>query len=148
MGKPYGDDLRRKFLSAYDEGEDTLEELAERFLVSLGWAKKISAQRNRTGQAERVAHRAGRKPHAGVEAQRQVMVWVRSQPDLTLAELQGKLHSEAGVTLSRGRVWYLLRRLGLRLKKSRSTPPNATRKPTSNAVRSSSPKSARLRRSA
>jgi len=57
MGRPYGDDLRRKFLSAYDEGESTLEELAERFLVSLGWAKKISAQRNRTGQAERVPHR-------------------------------------------------------------------------------------------
>jgi transposase len=52
MGRPYGDDLRRKFLSAYDEGESTLEELAERFLVSLGWAKKISAQRNRTGQAD------------------------------------------------------------------------------------------------
>lgn len=67
MGRPYGDDLRRKFLSAYYEGERTLEELSEPFLVSVGWAKKISAQRNRTGQAERVAHRAGRKPHAGVE---------------------------------------------------------------------------------
>jgi transposase len=52
MGKAYGDDLRRKFLLAYDQGEDTLEELADRFLVSVGWAKKISAQRNRNGQAE------------------------------------------------------------------------------------------------
>jgi len=32
-----------KFLQAYDEGEGTLEELAEQFRVSLGWAKKISA---------------------------------------------------------------------------------------------------------
>jgi transposase len=100
MGRPYGDDLRRKFLSAYDEGESTLEELAERFLVSLGWAKKISAQRNRTGQAERIAHRAGRKPHAGIEAQGQVKVWIEVKPDLTLSEIQIKLRNEAGVTLS------------------------------------------------
>jgi hypothetical protein len=44
MAKPYGDYLRRKFLLSYDRGEDTLEELGDRFLVSVGWAKKISAQ--------------------------------------------------------------------------------------------------------
>ncbi len=48
----YGDDLRRKLLSAYGAGGGTLEELAERFVVSLGLAKKISPQQNRTGQAE------------------------------------------------------------------------------------------------
>ena len=122
MGKPYGDDLRRKLLSAYDQGEETLEELAGRFLVSVGWAKKISAQRNRTGQAERVPHQAGRKPRAGAEAQRQVMDWVVSKPDLTLAEVQAKLLSEAGISLSLPQIWNLLRKLGLRLKKSRSTP--------------------------
>ena len=68
MAKAYGDDRRRKFLLAYDRGEDTLEELADRFLVSVGWAKKISAQRNRNGQAERVAHQPGRKWRAGAEA--------------------------------------------------------------------------------
>ena len=35
MGKPLGDDLRRKLLFAYDQGEGTLEELASRFVVSL-----------------------------------------------------------------------------------------------------------------
>jgi hypothetical protein len=48
MGKTLGDDLRRKLLFAYDQGEGTLEELATRFVVSVGWAKKISAARNRT----------------------------------------------------------------------------------------------------
>ena len=146
MGRPYGDDLRRKFLLAYDQGESSLELLASHFYVSVGWAKKISAQRKRTGQCERVAHKPGRKPQAGVEAQKQVVAWVREQPDLTLVQLQAKLHSEAGVVLSRGRVWYLVRKLGLRLKKSRSTPPNATQKPTSSGVKSSSPRSARSRR--
>jgi transposase len=147
MGKPYGDDLRRKFLSAYDGGEETLEELAERFLVSVGWAKKISAQRNRTGQAERVPHRAGRKPHAGPDAQQQVRAWIEAKPDLTLAEIQGKLRGEAAVRLSIPQIWHLLRKMGLRLKKSHSTPASGTRKPTGGSAPSSRRGSARSRRS-
>jgi len=137
MGRPYGDDLRRKFLSAYDQGEDTLEELAERFLVSVGWAKKISAQRNRTGQAERVPHCAGRKPHAGAEARQQILVWIEAKPDLTLAEIQDKLRSQAAVKLSIPQIWHLLRKMGLRRKKRRSTPANATAKPTADSERNS-----------
>ena len=117
MAKPYGDDLRRKFLLAYDEGEETLEELADRFLVSVAWAKKISAQRNRTGHSERVPHQPGRKSRVGAEAQRQVMDWVAAKPDLTLAQLQARLSSESGISLSLGRIWHLLKKLGLRLKK-------------------------------
>jgi transposase len=138
MGRPYGDDLRRKFLRAYDDGEGTLEELAERFVVSLGWGKKISAQRNRTGQAERIAHRAGRKPHAGAEAQQKVRSWIEAKPDLTLSEIQVKLRQDAGVGLSLPQIWYLLRKLGLRLKKSRSMPASGTPKRISSTVKSSS----------
>ncbi|MGA9669032.1 MAG: winged helix-turn-helix domain-containing protein, partial [Terracidiphilus sp.] len=129
MGKALGDDLRRKLLLAYDQGEGTLEELASRFLVSVGWAKKISAARNRTGQAERVPHKPGRKPHAGVEAQKHVKAWFVQQPDLTLAEVQQKLLDQEGVSLSLPQIWKLLRKLGLRLKKSRSTPPSAIPRP-------------------
>jgi len=137
MGRPYRDDLRRKFLSAYDQGEGTLEELAERFVVSVGWGKKISAQRNRTGQAERVPHRAGRKPHAGAAARQQILVWIEAKPDLTLAEIQDRLRSQAAVRLSIPQIWRLLRTMGLRLKKSHSTPANATAKPTASSARNS-----------
>jgi len=146
MGKPLGDDLRRKLLLAYDQGEGTLEELASRFLVSVGWAKKISAARNRTGQAERLVHRPGRKPHADVEAQQQVRTWVVQQPDLTLAEVQQKLLAEASVTLSLPQVWKLLKKLGLRLKKSRSMRASEIPKPTVNSARSLSRESHRSRR--
>ena len=146
MAKPYGDDLRRKFLLSYDRGEETLEELADRFLVSLGWAKKISAQRRRAGQAERVAHQPGRKPRVGVEAQRQVMDWVASKPDLTLAQLQAKLHRDVGISLSLGRIWHLLKKLGLRLKKSHSTRSSGTPKPTASDANSSRRASSRSRR--
>ena len=143
MGKALGDDLRRKLLFAYDQGEETLEELASRFLVSVGWAKKISSARNRTGQAERLPHKPGRKPHAGIEAQQQVKAWFVQQPDLTLAEVQKKLLSEAGVSLSLPQIWKLLRKLGLRLKKSRSTPPSEILKPIVSSARSLSLESRR-----
>lgn len=145
MARAYGDDLRRKFLRVYDQGEETLEELADRFLVSLGWAKKISAQRKRSGQAERVPHQPGRKPHAGPEAQQQVRGWIEAKPDLTLAEIQAKLLGEAGVRLSLPQIWHLLRRMGLRLKKSHSTPASATRKRTAGGGRTSSRGSAPFR---
>jgi len=136
MGKPLGDDLRRKLLYAYDQGEGSLEELASRFLVSVGWAKKISAARNRSGRAERVPHKPGRKPAADAAAQQQVTVWFGQQPDLTLAEVRQKLLSEAGISLSLPQIWKLLRKLGLRLKKSRSTPANEIPKPIVNSARS------------
>ena len=148
MAKPYGDDLRRKFLLAYDQGEQTLEELADRFLVSVGWAKKISAQRNRSGHAERVPHQPGRKWRADAETQRQVIEWVASQPDLTLAQLQSRLHSEAGISLSLGRIWHLLKKLGLRLKKSHSTRSSAIARPIASGVKNSSRVSGRSRRRA
>jgi len=146
MARCYSDDLRCKLLGAYDCGEGTLTQLAARFCVSVGWARKISSQRKHTGQAERVPHRPGRKLRAGEETQQQVRAWFRAQPDLTLAEVQARLLGEAGVTLSIPQVWYLVRRLGLRLKKSRCTPPSATPKRTSGGAKSISRRSAQPRR--
>jgi transposase len=136
MGKPYGDDLRRKYLHAYDQGEGTHESLADRFSVSVAWGKKISAQRKRTAQAERVPHHPGRKPAVGIELHPQIKNWFVVQPDLTLAEVQQKLDSEAGISLSLPQIWHLLKKLKLRLKKSRSTPLNEIPRLTGNGARS------------
>jgi len=148
MATAFGDDLRRKFLSAYDAGSYSLEELAAIFMVSEGWAKKISAARTRTGRAERPSYQPGRKPRANAEVQQQVVAWVVAKPDLTLVEIQQKLKAEAAVVLSRGRVGALVNKLGLRFKKSRFTPPSATLKPTKNDAKSSSQRSARSHRNA
>ena len=43
MAQAYWNDLRRKLLEAHEQGRGTLEERAEEFGVSLGYAKKISA---------------------------------------------------------------------------------------------------------
>ena len=147
MAKSYGDDLRRKLLQAHDRGEGTLEQLAERFSVSVPWAWKISAQRKRTGQMERVKQRRGTVRKVTAEVEQRLRGWVQAQPDLTLAELQQKLAKAHPLQVSIGRLWQVLRQMGLRLKKSHSTPANATRKPTSSGAKPSSRRSAGSRRS-
>lgn len=146
MARGYDNDLRRKYLEAYDRGEGTLGELALRFGVSQGWGWKISAARKRTGQMERVIGRRGRRSRVTDEMKDKIRDWFRVQPDMTLMELQQRLQQETGLRLSLGRLWQLLGQLGLRLKKSRSTPRSVTPKPTGSDARSLSKQSARPRR--
>src|SRR5215831_19554451 len=118
MARPYSNDLRQKFLQSYDRGKASLRELAEQYGVSLGWAKKISARRTRTGQVDFVPYHRGRKSRVTEEVQQWLRMRVREQPDLTLAELQQGLAGEQKVQLSVARLWWVLKNLDLRLKKS------------------------------
>src|ERR1035437_5697312 len=126
MAKTYSNDLRRKLLEAYDRGEGSLRELAERFGVSSPYAWRISAQRKRTGQVERAEQRHGPESKVTPGVEQQLRNWVRQQPDLTLAEIQEHLWETARLPVSLARLWQVLRRLQLRLKKNRSMPRNVS----------------------
>jgi transposase len=128
MAGAYSNDLRRKFLLAYENGKGTLQELAERFEVSVGWAKKISARRTRTGQIDRPPWRRGPKSRVTPAVEEWLREQIRRQPDLTLLELQQQLRQARSLRLSIGRLWLALQQMGLRLKKSHSTPRNKTRR--------------------
>lgn len=135
MARPYANDLRRKFLQAYEQGKGTLGELAEQFGVSEGWSKKISAHRTRTKQMERPPWRHGPVSRVTAAVQTWLKEHIRQQPDLTLMELQEQLQAAQGVRLSIGRLWLALRQMGLRLKKSRSTPRNKIRRKRNSAAK-------------
>lgn len=127
MPEAYSNDLRRKFFEAYDAGEGTLEELAERFRVSVGWAKKISARRTQTGDINAPGWHGGRPTRVTPAVREWIREQIRRQPDVTLAELQERLEQAQHLHLSMGWLWMIVvRRLGLCLKKSRSTPRNRT----------------------
>lgn len=143
MARSYSNDLRRKLLEAHDRGQGSLSELAQRFGVSRGWAWKISAARRRTGQIEQPVFHPGRKTRLDRKA---LAVILQQQPDATLAEIQARLAERTGLRFCTARLWLVIRQMGFRLKKSRSTPQNVTGKKTSNAANSSSPRSARSRR--
>jgi transposase len=128
MAKAYSDDLRRKLLEAYDRGEGSLRALAERFGVSVPWAWKISRQRRRSGRMERVEQRHGPQSRITAEAQASLRGLVRQQPDATLVELQQRLGASTGIRISYQHLWRVLQKMGLGLKKSRSTPKNKIRR--------------------
>lgn len=149
MARAYDNDLRRKYLEAYDRGEGSLGDLALRFGVSRGWGWKVSAARRRTAQTERVVGRRGRPGRITPGLLIRLRSWVEAQPDSTLAELQEKLLAEP-VRLSMGRLWQVLRSLDPRRKKSLHATEREVQSPKStvSGVRSSSIRSAPLRRTA
>jgi len=135
MAKAYSDDLRRKLLQAHDRGEGSLRELAQRFGVSVPWAWKISRQRKQTGQIERIEQRHGPRSRLTVEVQEKIRRLVKQQPDATLVELQQRLWGNERIRISFQHLWRVLHRMGLRLKKSRSTPKSKIRRPSKPDVR-------------
>jgi len=140
MAQAYSDDLRRKVLSAYASGKGTMRELAQRFDVSYGWVLKIAAAQRQSGSYKRVPQR--RAP-SRIDAEL-IRRLVEAQPDIVLVELQQKA-AEQGVRASTVPLWRILGKLGLRLKKSRSTPPSAIPKRTVASGKSTSSPSARSR---
>ena len=117
MAKAYGEDYRRNFLSAYEQGYGTLEELAAEFRVSLGWAKKVSSAHGRTGSMARPAYQPRRKSKIGAAEQALLGQWLEEPPDLTLAELQVRLSQQAQVQIHASSPCRWLKRMGQQLKK-------------------------------
>ena len=72
---------------------------------------------------------------------------LKAKPDLILRELREELERTTGVAISHTQMWRVVRELGLRLKKSRSTPLSETLRRTSGGAKSSLIGSGRSRRS-
>jgi transposase len=126
MAKAYSNDLRQKLLGAYDAGKGALAQLAAQFGVSVDWAYKISSARKRTGSMDR-ALQSRHGPPSKVD-RAQVTRLLAVQPDLLLRELAVELRAATGTQVSPQQLCRVVRELGLRRKKSRSTPANGTRK--------------------
>src|SRR5260370_8154515 len=101
MAKAYSDDLRCKLLAAFDAGEGSLRVLAERFSVSYDYAKKVSAQRLRSGQSERGEQsRQGRISRVTPAVKSELLRRLREQPGPIPAELQQDRFASPGGVLS------------------------------------------------
>jgi transposase len=122
MKKTISLDLRERILAAYDADEDTREEVARRFRVSLGMVKKLLQQRRRLGDIRPQHHRSGCKPRIVASHQRQLRMLLDKKPDLTLKELR----SATGLDCTLPAIHYVLARLGLTYKKRRSGLRNKT----------------------
>lgn len=109
-------DLRSRILAAYDAGDVSRQEVADRFMVSLGMVKKLIQQRRHSGDIGNLHHRAGRPRLLAAEHERRLAELHAAQPDATLAELRDRL----GVECHFSTIHRALGRMGMRFKKKTS----------------------------
>jgi len=121
-GQAYSQDLRERVMRAIDGGLGVYAG-AEVFGVSVSYIYKALGRRRSTGETMARSQRGHQKqklaPYHEAISQR-----VAAHPDETIEELRVWLVSSYGVSVSTGGMWNTLKRLGLTLKKSRSTRPN------------------------
>lgn len=113
-------DLRERIVSAYDKGQGTRDEIAQRFEVSLGMVKKLLQQRRKTGCIKARHHLAGRKKLIVAQHRIAMRKHLKQKPDMTLAELREAL----GLQCTLPAIHYVLVDMGLTYKKRRSALPS------------------------
>jgi transposase len=119
MPAPLSMDLRERIVAAYERGEGTQLELAERFCVGVASVKRLVRRKRETGELDwGISTGAPRKvDDEGLERLRQL---VDEFPDLTRDEYAERLEPYVGVLVSPATMGRMLRRIGVTRKKRRS----------------------------
>ena len=114
----YSLDLRERVVSAYENGLETILEVAERFSVSPSFIKKMLARKRSTGELKPIGHRGGQRKRLSDKHCKWLLKTVLAEPDMTLADLQERLEKEKNLSASVPTLSRELRRLNLRRKKN------------------------------
>jgi putative transposase len=117
MAAPMSMDLRRRIVGAV-EGGSSIRAAARRFAVSPSAAIKLMQRVRATGSAAPARFGGHRRPLLAPH-ERDLRNLVAATPELTLAEIQAELKRRLGIVAGLATIHNALRRLGLRLKKSR-----------------------------
>ena len=112
--KAYSLDLRQRVMNAYDEGQWTVGQLAERFKVGSWWIHKLKRQRRVEGHLAPRKGRVGQpRPLQGDDLKR-LQRFVDKHCDATLQEMKDKLK----ISCTPVTIHNTLERLGYRFKKN------------------------------
>jgi transposase len=123
-GKAHPQALRERVFAAAEAGL-RVGQIAERLLVSISYVSKTLSRERRTG--ERTAH--PQRCHVAPKLASHhdaIRKHVTSNPDITLAELQGWLRDKHNLSASAALICTTVKTLGLTLKKSRCERPSRT----------------------
>ena len=114
----YSLDFRQKVVSAYENGLETILEVAERFDVSESFIKKLLARKRSTGSIAPIGHRGGQRKRLSEKHRKWLLKTVLAKPDITLAELKQWLEKKQKISVSLATLSRELRALNLRRKKN------------------------------
>jgi transposase len=124
--KAYSMDLRKRVLAAYDCGQSTLKQVADRFQVTTRWIQQLRRRRELEGCIAPHPQNQGRKPAFKKSDLTQLNDFVKKYPDATLEEI--KEHFSGKVNCSLVTIHHTLKRLGWRYKKKHYEPVNKAEK--------------------
>src|SRR5258708_24507083 len=100
--RPYSQDLRQRILDTVARSEDSLRQIAKRFLVDISTVVRLLKQYRETGSADPKPHAGGRQPPLGPGDLERLRELIRQQPHATLEELRERLGVDfRGLGLSR-----------------------------------------------
>jgi transposase len=122
-GKAYAQDLRDRVFALADGGLGVTA-TADQLRVTASYVSKVLSRRRQTGETTARPQRCQMAPklatlHGAIQAE------VTRRPDATLGDLRRWLADAHTVRVSEGLMHKTLARLGLTLKKSRSTLPSS-----------------------
>lgn len=115
----YSLDLRQRVVSAYENGVETILEVAERFEVSDSFIKKLLRRKRTTGTLAPIGHRGGPPKRLSEKHRKWLLKTVLAAPDITLGELSEGLLNEHRIAASVPTLSRELQALNLRRKKNR-----------------------------
>jgi transposase len=118
MPSPYSIDLRERAVAAYHNGEDTQEEIAETFAISLSSLRcYLRLEKEGSDLAPKIHYQRG--PHQVIDKEglQTVMELVQQFPDATLAELCASYRKCHRKKVSQSMMHRALKKLNLRRKK-------------------------------
>lgn len=118
MGYGHGLDLRTRIVDAYEGGEGSIREVADRFSVSPGTVQSYLKLKRDTGRLEPRPVSGGVAPLISNDDLAKVRQLVEEQADATEEELALALAEKHAIAVSRPTMGRALQRLGLTRKKN------------------------------
>lgn len=120
--KPYSTDLRERIVRAYEDGEGTQRELAERFDVSLRCVQMLLHRWREDSTVEPKPHGGGQPAKISPPQEDHLRKALQEQPDATLEELRQHMREHCGIEVSVMSVHRTLLRMGITRKKKTPQP--------------------------
>lgn len=125
--RPHSKDLRERIIAELEQEEQTQQEIADQFRVSLSFLEKLWRRWQETGNYEALPQGKGPQ-RALAQAHEIIRAEIAKAPDATLAELCERVHRAGGAKSSPSQMCRELQILNLPLKKSRYTTVKGTRR--------------------
>jgi transposase len=115
MTRSLSSDLRQRVIAAVGEGLST-REAARRFRVGIStvgtWCRRYRESGETAARKQGQPSRSKLDPHEGF-----ILGLVTERPDITLAEIAGRLAAEHGARVVPSTIWMFLDRRGITFKK-------------------------------